>query len=421
MSFALLREILGAEAWCVDQHTYPALSAIMQQIRNGISIELPDTKYNSPEVLRISNDTRLISQPYQLNNTDNFKGIGIINIDGPITVSGGTSSYGMDYVSDMMYRMSNDSRIQSFIIRANSGGGSSSAVEIMTDTINEIKKTKPVYGHIKEGGMAASAMYGILSACTEIYAAYEMSIVGSVGTMIEFQGKKANTTDNNGVITVRMYAPGSTEKNKWYEEALNNANYEVLVDELLRPINERFTQLVLNNRPALKGTNYDDGHTVFAKDGIGTFIDGIRTFSQVVEIASQNVFTTSGSNSNINPNSKKMTVQELQANHPETYNSIFNLGVNAEKDRVGSWLAHHATNPEKVVNGIKGTDGISATVREELLVEANSRKGLAELESDSAKPIVTKESASAHSGDDVANKDEVDNFYAQVDAKLKTA
>ena len=71
------------------------------------------------------------------------------------------SSLGMKQLSDFMLKINNDARVKAFIIYANSGGGASGAVQVMSDTINKIKVTKPVYGCIQKGGMAASACFGI--------------------------------------------------------------------------------------------------------------------------------------------------------------------------------------------------------------------------------------------------------------------
>ncbi len=424
INYGLAKEIYGVTPWCVDQTTLPVLMGLLNSFQSGVRLELPEIKYNTPQVLDLSNSTKIIDRPYgtsenpgQLDNQDSFEGIGIININGPITVSGGASSYGMDYVSSTMLRMAKDERIISFVVRGDSGGGASAAVEIMTDTITEVKETKPVYGHVKKGGTAASAMYGILSACTAIYAASEMSVVGSVGTMIQFEGNEANTEDKNGIKRIRLYAPSSTHKNKWYEEALNNDNYELITDEILKPVNQRFLQLVLTNRPQLEGSSFDNGHTVFAKDGIGTFIDGIKSFSEVLELAEANKHKNPPKNlkQSNNIQGKKMTKDELKQNHPNTYNSIFNAGIQAEKDRVGAWMAHAETNMDTVKKGIKSGESISATEREELFVEAANKKRLQDLEADSAEDLTTPESKK---GTEDTTKEAV-NFYADINNKIK--
>ncbi len=257
MNFALKREIYGANAWCIDALSYGSLSQILKDNRNGVVLELPETKYNSPQIYNAF--TRTIQYGWQLNNSDEFEAVGVINLNGAITLSGGESTVGMEQLAQNMLFMSKDKRIKAFIILANSGGGSSNAVQVMKDTINQIKLTKPVYGLVKKGGMSASACYGILSSCQKIYSESEMNIVGSLGTMIEFSGYAANTTLESGEKVVRLYATKSVNKNKAIEEALNNDNYELLINEMLDPINENFLNSIIQDRPQLSSTTWDEG------------------------------------------------------------------------------------------------------------------------------------------------------------------
>lgn len=416
INYGLSKEIYGMNPWFIDQESLPSLLSLLNSFQNGAQIELPEIKYNTPSLLKINSDTRIIDRPFgdewypgQLDNKENFTGIGIINIDGPITVSGGMSSVGMRQLSEHMDKMNSDSRIVAFIVYADSGGGSSGAVEIMADTIKKINKEKPVYGLIKKGGIACSAMYGILSACKKIYSESEMSLVGSCGTMISFEGKKANSTDQDGFKYVRLYATKSTEKNKGYEEALNNDNYEVIINDLLNPTNEKFLNMILTNRPKLEGSDFDNGNTKFAKDSIGTYIDGLKSFEEVVQ-----TITDSQIKQLTNINNNKMDNQTLKQEHPKVYQSIFNAGVEAEKSRVGAWLAHADSDLEAVKIGIKSGKELDATSREELLIKGASLSHVKNLEKDSAKPITTNESGSEEKED----TEEI-SFYANIDEKLK--
>ena len=164
---------------------------------------------------------------------------------------------------------------------------------------------------------------------------------------------------------------------------------------MLDPINERFINLVQTNRPQLKGTNFDDGRVVFAKDAIGTYIDGIKSFSAVISEMQQNTNT-------LIINNNKMTVSELKQNHPETYNSIFSEGVKSEQDRVGAWMAHSKTDLEVVSKGIESNEPISNAIREQLFVKANEQKHLANFQVDSAKAIEVPESGAPQSQEDLA-------------------
>lgn len=415
IDFSLAREIYGMSPWFVDQETLPSLLAILN---NNIQLDTPEVKLNTPGIF-VLNETKVIDRPYgnswnpgQLDNNEKFTGVGIINLNGPITVSGGASSMGMEQLSLLMQTMASDKRIISFIILGNSGGGSSAAVEIMTDTISEIDKTKPVYGHVKKGGVSASACYGIMSACREIYAESPMSMVGSAGTMVQFEGYAANA-EIDGKKHKRIYATKSISKNKDFEEALNNDNHKLIINNLLDPVNERFLQLIESNRPILKGTDFDTGKTVFAKDAVGSFIDGIKSFAEVVKIASSTAKNpTSGHNKSINTN---MNAEQLKQDHPETYNSIFKAGATSEKNRVSAWMAYAESDLNTVKEGVLGAETVDSK-REELLIKSYASNHVKNLEVDSPQTITTAASGAAPEKSD--DEKEMEALNAEVDNLL---
>lgn len=412
-NYGLAKEIYGMP-WCIDSNSFLSLSSILKNIQNGVGLDIPDKKYNSVSLL-VKSETKLIQREWQLENSENFEGIGVIELNGPITKGGGASSSGMIELSDTMLKMSSDSRIKGFVIKVDSGGGASGAVEIMADAINEVKKTKPVYSVVTKGGMAGSAAYGIISASTAVYSEDKMNIVGSVGTMISFDGFKANTESPDGMKHITVYASKSTMKNKAFEEALNNDNYELLVNELLDPINENFISLVLSNRPQLKGTDFDNGHTVFSKDAVGTFIDGIASFDEVVGMV-LNESTNNNLNTNFN-NKKKMTKEEFKSASPAAYNEFVSEGVTAERERVASWMAYSKADPEMVANGINSGLSISPSQRESLLIKMSASAMLSSLNADSTAPITTTESTTTI---DPKEKVENEEIKSAMNFELKT-
>lgn len=383
INYALAKEIYGATPWCVDATSLPILLSILRDARNGVTIATGEGKNNTP-FYALMNDSRVVTRPYgdewnpgQLDNNDEFDAIGVIQIDGPITNGGGASSFGMLQLSSMMRKMSNDKRVKSFIVYADSGGGSAFAVETMQDAISEVRASgKKVVGLVRKGGMACSAMYMILSACESIYVENEMSLVGSNGTMISFSGFPANYTTPEGEKHIEIYATKSTEKNIDFREALNNDNYKLLVDNMLDPMNERALSRVLENRPQLEGTNWDTGISIFAKDGIGSYVDGVKSFNELVEELNLKI-------------NYSMTSEQLKQEHPSVYASIVGVGVAQERERVGSWLAHHETDSKIVLDGIESGAEIGAATREKLLVKATSKNRFEQLES-ATETVVTQ-------------------------------
>lgn len=391
MNFPLAKEIYGTP-WCVDSVSVLHLTSILKNIQNGLILEAPDKKLNSVSLYQVKGETRLLNDTYDLNNKDSFEGIGIINLNGPITKNGGMSSNGTVEMSNMMLQMAKDNRVKGFLINTDSGGGSSAAVQVMVDAINQVKATKPVFALIDKGGMAGSAAYGIISACTAIYSQDGMNIVGSVGTMIQFSGKPHGNVDQDGEKTVVLFATKSTAKNKAFEEAINNDNYEMLVNELLDPINENFINTVGSNRPQLQGTKFDDGHTVFSKDAVGTFIDGIASFDEVVNmILSPSSGVVNEKKPNINSNSNKMTKQEFKQEHPNVYAEILNEGMAKEKDRVESWMAYSQADPEAVKAGIESGLEITNGQAHKFQAKLASMSMLNDLKADSAVDLATAE------------------------------
>lgn len=410
MNFGLAKEIYGLNAWCIDPISFHSLSAILKNIQNGVSLDVPEIKYNSISVFDLKSETRLIQREWQLDNSADFEGIGIVNLDGVITKNGGASSYGMNQLSQSMLSMAKDSRIKAFIIPTDSGGGSSAAVEIMVDTINEVKKTKPVYALVTKGGMAGSAAYGIISAATKIYSESEENIVGSVGTMIQFSAKPHGNVDQDGEKTIVLYATKSTMKNKAFEEAVNNDNYSLLINDLLDPINENFIAQTLSNRPQLEGTKFDNGHTVFAKDAIGTFIDGIASFDQVVEmVLSDAKEMSTNSNININPNSK-MTKEELKQSNPDVYASIATEGAEAQQEIVNSWLPFFEADSKAVLEGIKSGKPLLESQKNVFLVSMAQKGKVEALNADNAPAITTAQSATVVNAEEAKNE-ELENAF----------
>jgi ClpP class serine protease len=390
MNFPLAKEIYGTP-WSIDPVSFMNLNSILKNFQNRVSLELPEVKLNSIEVFDLKNETRLISETWQLNNDASFEGIGVINLNGPITKSGGASSYGTKQLSSQMLQLSNDKRIKGFVILTDSGGGATGAVKLMQDAIKQVKQTKPVYALVEKGGMAGSAAYGIISSATGIYSEDEMNIVGSVGTMIQFRGAPNGTVDSDGNKQITLYATKSTAKNKGFEEAIENDNYEVLINDLLDPINESFISSVLQGRPQLQGTNFDNGHTVFSKEAIGTFIDGIASFDEVVSMILSDSKIGSNSNSNINSNLTTMTKTEIKQNHAAVYSEILSEGMEAQKEIVAGWMPFYEADSKAVIEGIKSGEAIKESQKNAFLVAIANKGRVAALNADNAKEVVTEQ------------------------------
>jgi ClpP class serine protease len=402
MNFPLAREIYGMTPFCVDSQTLPAMLSVLDDVRNGVKYTGENELKNSvSDLLSFDSDLKLITSPYDLETNETFEGVSLMKINGPILLNSGNSTIGMKAFSNEMLSIANDNRVKGFVLLMDSGGGSTAAVELMVDTIKEIQSNdKPVYVLIDKGGTLGSAAYGIASAAKKIYYQSDMSIVGSLGTMIQTEGVKANS-EIEGVKYLRIYATKSTEKNGSFEQAFNNDNYDLIINELLDPINERFLSMLKENRSELT-IDQLNGSVAFAMDSIGVYVDGKSTINEITKEILNN-------NTKINFNQSSMTRSELQSQHPDLLNEVFNAGVTAESERVQSWLAHFQTDSVLVMEGIESGNEIAPSQREKLLVKANKQEKLTDLKSENAKDFQTAEST-IDSGDDSSEIKNAFNF-----------
>lgn len=64
-------------------------------------------------------------------------------------------------------------------------------------------------------------------------------------------------------------------------------------------------------------------------------------------------------------NTKKMTVEDFKAQHPDAYAAIVGVGVAQERDRVGAWAVFAEIDPKAVAEGIKSGELLSMTATAE--------------------------------------------------------
>ena len=178
-----------------------------------------------------------------------------------------------------------------------------------------LKCTKPIVVWID--GMAASAAYYISCYAKEIIASRDLDVVGCIGTMLVWEGRKSKSEANEeGDIQVTIYADGAEEKNAEYEQAINEFNFQPAKERMLNPLNAKFKTDVKSQRSAVTDDQLK-GKTYFAGEVIGTLIDSIGTFEFAVErvkiLANYKNNSSAGGNQKSN-NSKPMAKQFLLLN-----------------------------------------------------------------------------------------------------------
>ena len=261
-----------------------------------------------------------------------------------------------------------------FII--DSGGGSADAVNYIRKYTQKGVRKKPLVAYVKDC-MCSAALYIGIDA-DYIIASNDFATIGSLGTMVSFEGFANGEKDSTGKKHFRVYASKSFNKNGKFEDAINNDNTQGII-EYLNPFNERFISDVKANRPNITeeqttGKDYD------AKDCIGTFIDEIGD----IETAYKKLDELT--NTKINKKMEKTQEQLIQ----EAYQNGLNDGIKKEATRIAAWSVWQDIDPEMVKKGIESGEEIDNKATQELLLKTSLKNRVADLEDSNTGTINTK-------------------------------
>lgn len=183
--------------------------------------------------------------------------------------------YGMQTYSQLLKAAYANDNVKGVALLIESGGGEGGAMRLLVGTINE--RNKPVLAFIDD--FAASAAYGIASACDVVTANSKTARVGSVGVYLTL----ADYTEyfqKQGINILEIYAPQSKDKNKDYKDAISGDTKSL--EEIARVYCDDFIESIEKNRGDKltgKREEWATGKMFFADEAqrIG-LIDNIDTF-----------------------------------------------------------------------------------------------------------------------------------------------
>jgi ATP-dependent protease ClpP protease subunit len=115
---------------------------------------------------------------------------------------------------------------------------------------------------------------------------------------------------------------------------------------------------------------------------------------QVQEVETEEITPTQASNQanqgiNLNTKNRKMTADQLRAEHPDIYASIHASGVNQERERVKAILVYHSVDAQKSVELVNAGSELTPSEREAFNLKAIQAKEVTAIESASAPVVVT--------------------------------
>lgn len=258
---------------------HPQQAAVMMPIVKGVI---------AGNLLEMDKDERKLSEKIELKDfysgnkarlsgSNRNKSVFVVHLEGTMTREDTCFNYGTRTIADELRRADKESDVIGHIIMADSGGGAADSVPDLADAIRSLEK--PIVTVVD--GMAASACMYAVSYTSKILAHQETDMVGCIGTMITVSGWPKLRRDADGYVEMRIYADQSSEKNADYEAALEG-DTRLIRENILDPLCERFINDMKANRPAAADDQMK-GRTYFAKDVIGTLIDGIGGMAEAVD------------------------------------------------------------------------------------------------------------------------------------------
>lgn len=222
--------------WLLDKQWAEAHKPFVFSILNGEQIDFstsfknvtnPDSAgKNIPGKVADMSKVFSVAPGTNLNYFPN-NSMAMVTMAGPLLKRGDRCSYGMMDYAELITALGSTSTIKGIILNIDSPGGQVDGTQMLSGTIKQVAKNKPVFAVIDDG-LAASAAMWIASAANEIYVTQNTDRVGSIGVYVTIGDWNAHYQEYYKLKFKDVYAPQSTDKNRDYREAIKGN------DELIR-------------------------------------------------------------------------------------------------------------------------------------------------------------------------------------------
>lgn len=276
----------------------------------------------------LSNQTGTARQNERL--TEQRGDIAILNFHGPIIRFGGMmeiSGYTSTQTATSEFKkLEDDPSVKTIILHVDGPGGQASSIDQFSNMVS--KSSKKTIGYVDS--LCASAHYWITSACDEIVAS-STSMIGSVGAVYSLVDD-TKKMESEGLQKIEIVSGVSPKKRPDITTEEGQAQIKKWADNL----GEKFVQAVATNRNISVETvkdKFGQGDLLISDEALKVgMIDKIQDFEDLMsELKTNKPHTT-----NTKTKGVSMTIEELQAQHPDAYNTIFAAGATAEAERIKS-------------------------------------------------------------------------------------
>lgn len=413
----LLSEI-GSKPWLIMPSWLEAITNvttgqdILANITNQFTIDQITERQKA-----LSNQTGTSRQNERL--TEQRGDVAILNLHGPIIRFGGMmeiSGHTSTQTAMREYkRLEDDPSVKTIILHSNGPGGEASSIDQFANMVS--KTSKRTIGYVDS--LTASAHYWIISACSEIIAS-STSMIGCIGVVYSLLDN-SKKQENEGVKNIHIISDVSPRK----VPDITTVEGQDQIRKWANGIGGKFIQAVATNRKVSVETvksKFGQGDLLISDEALAVgMIDKIQDFEDLMsELKTENF---PRENQITKKQGAKMTVEELQAQHPEAYNAIFSAGATAERERIQAIEASIPKGFENVetLNTLK-FDGVSniKDVKVALFDYEQTQKAKIsqDIKSDAQNLNTQVQKINDFNSDNNSDKDNVEKVGASMDAAI---
>jgi protease-4 len=290
---ALIRAI-QTQYWAIEPQFASGYSTTLNQLFNHEAVDQLKEKELSGKAKYLGNSVFLFDE--EVGEDEEKEGnINVIPIKGVVVKYDTLCELGTSSMAQMLEDGDNDDDVAFHLLHIDSGGGQVDGTAHFGNVIKSAKK--PVVAYVD--GLAGSAAYWIASQADTIIANDQTTMLGSIGTMIQFQDM-TEFLESNGVKNIEVYADASTEKNKGIREVIKGNDKPL--KETLNALNDQFLSAVESGRPDIDKEETLTGKVFIGQDAIRVGLaDRIGSLSSAIELgfslSNNNMFTSSSEKS----------------------------------------------------------------------------------------------------------------------------
>jgi protease-4 len=249
----IINQMMITEMHIEEHFGFAALSTYLLQIEQ-MSAGVPYSALGmsqqrdawAPKLFDINSASKreTVRNPYALGDSSRTPrgSVALLSLKGTMMMDGGACAYGISDTIEFLQAATDNPNVAGIVFDVRTGGGESTAGELLMQAVQSAEKKKPVMAYI-DNMMASAGVMAMLPA-TEIIASSQRAQIGSIGTYMSISKEFLSWYSEN---VTDVYADESTAKNDAFRKAV--AGDLSGIKAMVNKVNRNFLSDVKNFRP----------------------------------------------------------------------------------------------------------------------------------------------------------------------------